>query len=243
MSSPELPCTSAACPNRLLRLLPPHSWQRLHSQLDWVDLPLGAVLYDSGAASTHVYFPTTAIVSLLCELADGGAVEIAVVGSEGVVGVALLLGGDAAPGRAVVHGKGRALRLPALALQQEFEQGGAPMHLLLRYIQTLIAQMAQTAVCNRHHSLEQQLCRLLLLSLDRLQGDELMMTQELIANRLGVRREGVTEAAGRLQKAGLIRYSRGHIRVLDRAALEAQVCECYGVVRRELERLLPDCSG
>jgi len=204
-----------------------------------VDLALGQVVYESGSATSDVYFPTTAIVSLLYVMEDGASGEIAVVGWEGIVGVSLFMGGESTPSRAVVQSAGHGLRLSARLLMQEFNRGGAVMHLLLRYTQALITQMAQTAVCNRHHSLDQQLCRWLLLSLDRLPSNELVMTQELIANMLGVRREGVTEAAGRLHKAGLIRYHRGHITVLDRGALEERTCECYAVVKREYDRLLP----
>ncbi len=226
--------------NRLLAVLPDDEWQRWQPQLEWVSLPLGQVLYESGRAMDHAYFPTSAIVSLLYVLEGGSSAEIAVVGREGVVGISLFMGGESTPSRAVVQSAGEGFRLRSGVLKTEFNRSGAVMHLLLRYTQALITQMAQTAVCNRHHSLEQQLCRWLLLSLDRLQGDELVMTQELIANMLGVRREGVTEAALKLQKRGLIRYARGHIRVLDRAGLEATTCECYEVVRKEYERLLPD---
>ena len=229
--------------NRLLQVLPPDVRARLEPHLQPVELPLGEVLYESGVKLAHVYFPTTAIVSLLYVLENGASAEIAVVGFEGIVGVALFMGGGSTPSRAVVQSRGWALRLSAEWLKDEFERGGPAMHLLLRYTQALITQMAQTAVCNRHHSLEQQLCRWLLLSLDRLEGLELVMTQELIANMLGVRREGVTEAAGKLQDRGIIRYRRGHIVVLDRPALEAQVCECYSVVRRETDRLLPASTG
>jgi len=203
-------------------------------------MPLGQVLYESGRTLSHVYFPTTAIVSLLYVMEDGASAEIAVVGNEGVVGISLFMGGESTPSRAVVQSAGHALRLKAHLIKQEFEQAGPAMHLLLRYTQALITQMAQTAVCNRHHSLDQQLCRWLLLSLDRLQGNELVMTQELIANMLGVRREGVTEGALKLQKLGLIRYSRGRITVLDRPGLENRTCECYAVVKKEYDRLLPD---
>jgi len=225
--------------NELLNVLPEDAWARIRPHLEALDMPLGAVLYESGVGLDHVYFPTTAIVSLLHVLADGASAEIAVVGRDGVVGVALFMGGRSTPSRAVVQSRGTALRLRGAVLKDEFERAGPVMHLLLRYTQALITQMAQTAVCNRHHSLEQQLCRWLLLSLDRLDGPELLMTQELIANMLGVRREGVTEAAGHLQQAGIIRYRRGHITVIDRAALEARACECYEVVRRETARLLP----
>ena len=225
--------------NRLLAALPDAEWQRWLPKLEAVPLPLGSVLYESGGTLSHVYFPTTAIVSLLYVMESGASAEIAVVGNEGLVGISLFMGGDSTPSRAVVQSAGQGYRLAAAAMQEEFDRAGAAMHLLLRYTQALITQMAQTAVCNRHHSLDQQLCRWLLLSLDRLQGNELKMTQELIANMLGVRREGVTEGATRLQQAGLIRYARGHITVLDRAGLEARTCECYAVVRKEYDRLLP----
>ena len=226
--------------NHLLAALPADEWQRWQPQLEWVDLPLGQVLYESGRVLSHVYFPTTAIVSLLYVMADGASAEIAVVGNEGVVGVSLFMGGESTPSRAVVQSAGQGWRLLARGMKEEFERAGPVMHLLLRYTQALITQMSQTAVCNRHHSLDQQLCRWLLLSLDRLAGNELVMTQELIANMLGVRREGVTEAALRLQRLGLIRYARGRIQVLDRPALEARSCECYAVVKKEYDRLLPD---
>ncbi|OYU93242.1 MAG: Crp/Fnr family transcriptional regulator [Burkholderiales bacterium PBB5] len=226
--------------NQLLSALPAPEWARWLPQLDPVDMPLGRVLYESGMAQTHVYFPTTAIVSLLYVMEDGASAEIAVVGREGMVGVSLFMGGETTPSRAVVQSAGQGFRLQARALKEEFNRVGPVMHLLLRYTQALITQMAQTAVCNRHHSLDQQLCRWLLLSLDRLQGNDLIMTQELIANMLGVRREGVTEAALKLQKAGLIRYARGHITALDRPGLEARSCECYAVVKKEYDRLLPD---
>jgi CRP-like cAMP-binding protein len=225
--------------NHLLAALPESEWQRWLPQLEPVDLPLGQVLYESGAALDHVYFPADAIVSLLYVMENGASAEIAVVGNEGLVGISLFMGGDTTPSRAVVQSAGHGFRLPAAAVKQEFDRAGPVMHLLLRYTQALITQMAQTAVCNRHHSLDQQLCRWLLLSLDRLQGHELLMTQELIANMLGVRREGVTAAATKLQQAGLIHYTRGHISVLDRAALEARACECYAVVKTEYDRLLP----
>ena len=226
--------------NRLLASLPDAEWQRWSPQLEWIDLPLGRVMYESGRPMSHVYFPTTAIVSLLYVMADGSSAEIAVVGNEGIVGISLFMGGESTPSRAVVQSAGQGYRLKAASMREEFDRAGAVMHLLLRYTQALITQMAQTAVCNRHHSLDQQLCRWLLLSLDRLEGSELVMTQELIANMLGVRREGVTEAALKLQKLGLIRYARGRIQVLDRAGLEARTCECYDVVRKEYARLLPD---
>jgi CRP-like cAMP-binding protein len=225
--------------NHLLAALPEAEWQRWAPQLEWVDMPLGQVMYESGRTLSHVYFPTTAIVSLLYVMEDGASAEIAVVGHEGVVGISLFMGGESTPSRAVVQSAGHGCRLPGQRVKDEFNRAGPVMHLLLRYTQALITQMAQTAVCNRHHSLDQQLCRWLLLSLDRLQGDELVMTQELIANMLGVRREGVTDAALKLQKQGLIRYARGHITVLDRPGLEARTCECYAVVKKEYDRLLP----
>ncbi len=225
--------------NQLLAALPAAEWQRWQPLLDWADMPLGQVMYESGCTLSHVYFPTTAIVSLLYVMEDGSSAEIAVAGSEGVVGISLFMGGESTTSRAVVQSAGEGWRLSARAVKQEFDRAGPVMHLLLRYTQALITQMAQTAVCNRHHSLDQQLCRWLLLSLDRLTGDDLVMTQELIANMLGVRREGVTEAALRLQRLGLIRYARGHISVLDRPGLEARTCECYAVVKKEYDRLLP----
>ena len=225
--------------NKLLDALSASERERLRPNLESVDLPLGDVVYESGRPLHHVYFPTDSIVSLLYVLESGASAEIAVVGNEGVVGISLFMGGESTPSRAVVQSAGRALRLPAKAMQLEFKRGGAMQHLLLRYTQTLITQMAQTAVCNRHHSVDQQLCRWLLLSIDRLAAPEIKMTQELIANMLGVRREGVTEAAGKLQKAGVISYRRGNIKVLDRPKLEHMSCECYEVVRRETDRLLP----
>lgn len=224
--------------NHLLAALPAEEWAQWVAQLEYVPLKLGQVLYESGRPQSHVYFPTTAIVSLLYVLEDGSSAEIAVVGYEGVVGVSLFMGGETTPSRAVVQSAGGAFRLRAAAIKIEFNRYGVGMHLLLRYTQALITQMAQTAVCNRHHLLEQQLCRWLLLSLDRIVGDELVMTQELIANMLGVRREGVTEAALKLQKLGLIDYARGHITVLDRPGLEQRSCECYAVVKQEYDRLL-----
>jgi CRP-like cAMP-binding protein len=225
--------------NDLLAALPQAEWQRWAPQLELVELPLGQVLYESGSKMSHVYFPTTAIVSLLYVMEDGASAEIAVVGREGIVGIALFMGGESTPSRALVQSAGKGYRLRASTIKEEFDRSSAVLHLLLRYTQALITQMAQTAVCNRHHSLDQQLCRWLLLSLDRLQGTELMMTQELIANMLGVRREGVTEAALKLQAAGLIVYARGHIKVLDRPGLEKRTCECYAVVKKEYDRLLP----
>jgi CRP-like cAMP-binding protein len=222
-----------------LAALPEREWQRWQAQLELVEKPLGQVLHESGNTLTHVYFPTTAIVSLLYVMENGASAEIAVVGHEGLVGISLFMGGESTPSRAVVQSAGWGFRLESQIIKHEFRRSGPVLHLLLRYTQALITQMAQTAVCNRHHSLDQQLCRWLLVSLDRLHGNELVMTQELIANMLGVRREGVAEAAHKLQTAGLIRYARGHITVLDRPGLEQRSCECYGVVRKEYDRLLP----
>jgi CRP-like cAMP-binding protein len=224
--------------NRLLAALPDEDYQRLLPDLELAALPLGWVVYEGDRRQDFVYFPTTAIVSLLYVMEDGASAEIAVVGGDGLVGIALFMGGETTPSRAVVQSAGHGYRLKASAFKREFVVGGSLQHLALRYTQALITQMAQTAVCNRHHRVEQQLCRWLLLSLDRLPGNELTMTQELIANMLGVRREGVTEAAGALQDLGLIRYKRGRILVLDRPGLEARVCECYAVVKREYDRLL-----
>jgi len=226
--------------NLLLAALPVAEWARWQPQLELVDLPLGKVLHESGAPMSYVYFPTDAIISLLYVLENGASAEIAVVGFEGVVGISILMGGGSTPSRAVVQSAGKGYRLRAEAMKGEFDRSGPVMHLMLRFIQSLITQMSQTAVCNRHHTLDQQLCRWLLLSLDRLHGDQLVMTQELIANMLGVRREGVTEAALNLQKANLIQYARGHITVLDRPGLERRTCECYEVVKKEYDRLLPD---
>ncbi|MDO9093744.1 MAG: Crp/Fnr family transcriptional regulator [Rubrivivax sp.] len=226
--------------NHLLAALPAEEWDRWLPLLEKVDMPLGQVLYESGRTLAHVYFPTTSIVSLLYVMENGSSAEIAVVGREGVVGISLFMGGESTPSRAVVQSAGEGYRLRAAVMKEEFNRSHPVMHLMLRYTQALITQMAQTAVCNRHHSLDQQLCRWLLLSLDRLDGDKLVMTQELIANMLGVRREGVTEAALKLQRHGLISYSRGHIAVLDRPGLEARTCECYAVVKKEYDRLLPD---
>jgi len=225
--------------NLLIAALSAVELKRIRRHLEPVDMPLGDVVYESGRLLDHVYFPTTCIVSLLYVLDNGASAEIAVVGYEGVVGISLFMGGETTPSRAVVQSAGSAFRLPSAVMKAEFTRGGSMQHLMLRYTQALITQMAQTAVCNRHHSVDQQLCRWLLLSIDRLSAPEITMTQELIANMLGVRREGVTEAAGKLQDAGVIRYRRGHIKVLDRARLEGMSCECYEVVRRETARLLP----
>src|SRR6266702_5204305 len=225
--------------NQLLAALPDPEWQRWQPQLERVEMPLGHVLYEAGATLSHVYFPTTAIVSLLYVMENGASAEIAVVGNEGIVGISLFMGGDSTSSRAVVQSAGLGLRLKAQIMKDDFNRAGPVLHLLLRYTQALITQMAQTAVCNRHHSLDQQLCRWLLLSLDRLSSNQLTMTQELIANMLGVRREGVTDAAGKLQRLGVIQYSRGKIVVLNRPRLESLCCECYDVVKRETDRLLP----
>lgn len=225
--------------NSLLASLPAAEWERWLPNLEPIELPLGKVIYEAGVTLTHIYFPTTAIVSLLYVMESGASAEIAIVGNEGLVGISLFMGGGSTPSRAVVQSAGQGFRLKAELMKVQFERGGPVMHLLLRYTQALITQMSQTAVCNRHHSLDQQLCRWLLLSMDRLEGDVLVMTQELISNMLGVRREGVTEAALKLQKAGLINYARGHITVLDRPGLEGRTCECYAVVKKEYDRLLP----
>ena len=229
--------------NQLLAALPEAEWERLLPQLEPLEMTLGTVLYESGSNLTHVYFPTTSIISLLYVMEDGASAEIAVVGHEGIVGISLFMGGGSTPSRAVVQSAGMGFRLKADMLMHEFNRSGPVMHLLLRYTQALITQMSLTAACNRRHALEQQLCRWLLLTLDRLPGNELLMTQELIASMLGVRREGVTEAAGRLQRAGIINYRRGHITVLEREGLNARVCECYDVVKREFDRLLPKLDG
>jgi CRP-like cAMP-binding protein len=225
--------------NHLLAAFPAPERERLFSQLQLVPMPLGMVLYESGDALRYVYFPTNCIVSLLYVLADGASAEISVVGNEGLIGIALFMGGETTPSRAIVQSAGFAYRLNGQALKAEFHRHGEVQLLLLRYTQALITQMAQTAVCNRHHSVDQQLCRWLLLSLDRLSSNKLVMTQELIANMLGVRREGVTEAAGKLDKLDIIRYARGRITVLNRPALEQRCCECYSVVKKETDRLLP----
>jgi len=225
--------------NHLLAALPADDYARLLPDLELTPMPLGMAVYESGGHLRHVYFPTTSIVSLLYVMESGASAEIAISGNEGLVGISLFMGGESTPSRAVVQSAGNGYRLKASVLKKEFALGGTLQYLALRYTQALITQMAQTAVCNRHHSLDQQLCRWLLLSLDRMETNDLVMTQELIANMLGVRREGVTEAAGHLQEAGLIQYSRGHIKVLDRAKLEKRVCECYAVVKKEFDRLLP----
>jgi CRP-like cAMP-binding protein len=237
--SKAMPISHKLEENQLLAALPPAEYERLRPHLESVTLPLGLVIFESGSKLRHLYFPSSGIVSLLYAMENGASTEIAVIGNEGVVGIALFMGGESTPSRAVVQSAGHGFRLKAAVLKTEFERGGPLQQLLLRYTQALIAQMTQTAVCNRHHTVDQQLCRWLLLSLDRLPSNKLAMTQELIANMLGVRREGVTEAAGHLQDAGLIQYSRGHITVLDRPKLEKRVCECYAVVRKEMERLLP----
>ena len=224
--------------NHILDALPKLERERLFPHLKLVPLPLGMVVYESGATLRHIYFPTNSIVSLLYVMQDGASAEIAVVGNEGVIGVSLFMGGETTPSRAIVQSAGYAYRLTGARLKLEFGRHGELLHILLRYTQSLLTQMSQTAVCNRHHTLDQQLCRWLLLSLDRLSGNRLEMTQELIANMLGVRREGVTEAAGKLQKLGAIRYVRGKITVLDRPLLERLSCECYSVVKRETDRLM-----
>jgi CRP-like cAMP-binding protein len=229
--------------NYLLAALSPTERAHLEPYLEAVDMPLGAVLYESGDVLRHVYFPIDSIVSLLYVMEDGASAEISVVGNDGLIGIALFMGGETTPSRAIVQSAGSAYRLNGKQLKEEFRRNGHLQELLLRYTQALITQMSQTAVCNRHHSVDQQLCRWLLLSLDRLSSNELTMTQELIANMLGVRREGVTEAAGRLQKLNVIRYARGKITVLDRPKLEVLCCECYAVVKQETDRLLPPSSG
>lgn len=234
-----MPQTTAMQQNHLLAALSDEVRERVLPHLEFVPMPLGKVLYESGDTLRHVYFPTDSIISLLYVMEDGASAEISVVGNEGVVGVALFMGGESTTSRAVVQSAGSAYRLPGQWIKDEFNRHGEMMGLLLRYTQSLITQMAQTAVCNRHHTIEQQLCRWLLLSLDRLPGNQLTMTQELIANMLGVRREGVTQAAGKLQRVGAINYSRGHITVLDRPYLEKLCCECYAVVKQESDRLLP----
>jgi len=225
--------------NHLLAALPADEYARLIPHLELVPMPLGHVLSESDIPMRHAYFPTTSIVSRLYELEDGASAEIAVVGNEGIVGVSLFMGGETSHRRVVVESAGHAYRLQRQVLKHEFSRGNAMMHILLRYTQAMLTQMAQTAVCNRHHSLDRQLCRWLLMRLDRLSSNELTITQDLIAKMLGVRREGVTEAAGHLHRAGFIEYHRGHITVLNRSGLEARVCECYAVVKKEFDRLLP----
>ncbi|SAL06449.1 Crp/FNR family transcriptional regulator [Caballeronia arationis] len=238
-----MPDTPLLNQNHLLSVLPETERARLAPHLVPIEMTLGDVVYESGDRQRFIYFPTTSIVSLLYVMEDGASAEIAIVGNEGLIGIALFMGGETTPSRAIVQSAGTAFQLEAQILKQEFIRGGPVQRLLLRYTQALITQMAQTAVCNRHHSIDQQLCRWLLLSMDRLPSNELKMTQELIANMLGVRRSGVTEAALKLQDAGLIRYGHGHIQVLDRPGLEKRVCECYRVVKREFDRLLPDLKA
>ncbi len=240
MASPNTPKLSPHSPkqNHLLDALPAEDYARLLPDLEVVEMPLGWSVYESGSHMGYVYFPTTCIISLLFVMESGASAEIAITGNEGLVGIALFMGGESTPSRAVVQSEGHGYRLKASILKREFALGGHLQHLALRYTQALITQMSQTAVCNRHHSVDQQLCRWLLLSMDRLPGNELRMTQELIANMLGVRREGVTEAAGHLQTSGLIHYSRGKITIVDRPGLEKRVCECYAVVKKEFDRLL-----
>ncbi len=229
--------------NHLLAALPATEFERLRSHLELVEMPLGEVLYESGGQLRYVYFPTTSIISLHYVMENGSSAEIAGVGNEGILGISLFMGGNTTPSRAVILTAGHAYRLKAQFMLEEFNRAGVMLHLLLRYTQALITQISQTAVCNRHHSLEQQLSRWLLLTLDRMPTNQLVMTQELVASMLGVRREGVTEAAGKLQHAGIISYRRGHITVLDRPGLEAHVCECYKVVKKEFDRLLSDVSN
>ncbi len=238
-----MPKNASLHQNHLLAALSDEVCQRVLPHLEEVTMPLGKVLYESGDTLRDIYFPNDSIISLLYVMEDGSSAEISVVGNEGVVGVALFMGGESTTSRAIVQSAGSAYRLPGQWIKEEFNRHGEMMHLLLRYTQSLITQMAQTAVCNRHHSIDQQLCRWLLLSLDRLPGNQLTMTQELIANMLGVRREGVTQAAGKLQRMGAINYSRGHITVLDRPYLEKLCCECYAVVKKESDRLLPYLQG
>ena len=225
--------------NHLLGALPADEWNRLYPRLELRPMPLGHILYEAGDTMRHAYFPTTSIISLLYVMEDGSSAEIAIVGNEGIVGISLFMGGETTPSRAIVQSAGLAYRVAGQYLKEEFFRAGPMQDLLLRYTQALITQMGQTAVCNRHHTVEQQLCRWLLMSLDRLPSNELTMTQELIANMLGVRREGVTESAGKLQRLGMIRYNRGHVVVVNRPALESHSCECYAVVKKEFDRLLP----
>src|SRR5687767_11344355 len=236
--SPPIASSHTPTQNHLLAALPQVEYERLLPHLELIPMKLGDVLYEPGVLLRHVYFPTTSIVSLLYVMENGASAEIAIVGNEGILGISLFMGGETTPSRAVVQSAGYGFRLKAQLLKDEFGRSGPMLRLLLRYTQALITQMAQTAVCNRHHTVDQQLCRWLLLSLDRLSSNQLTMTQELIANMLGVRREGVTEAAGKLQKLKVIRYRRGQITVLDRKSVEARVCECYAVVKREYDRLL-----
>jgi CRP-like cAMP-binding protein len=225
--------------NHLLEALPTADKLRIYPQLEAIQLPLGLVLYDDGRGQKYAYFPTAAVVSLQYLMTNGNAAETAAVGNEGMVGTSICMGADSTPGRAIVKRAGLAFRLKSQVIKEEFDRAGPLTHLLLRYTQALIAQTSQTAVCNRHHSIDQQVCRRLLVSLDHTQSGEVLMTQELMATILGIRREGVTEIAGRLQSAGLIRYARGHILVLDRRGLERRSCECYVVIKKEYERLLP----
>ncbi len=242
-AAPQKLTASNARINQLLAALPPSTLARWLPHLEMVDMPLGQVLYESSVAESYAYFPMTAIVSLLCVMENDDSAEIAMVGREGLVGISLFMGGNSTPSRAVVQSAGKGLRLSARFLKDEFDHPTSVLDLLLRYTQALITQIAQTAVCNRHHRLDQQLCRWLLLSLDRQTGNELVMTQDLIAKLLGVRREGVTVAAQKLQAAGLIRYWHGHITVLDRPGLERRTCECYAVVKKQYNRLLPDLTA
>src|SRR6476660_4809913 len=235
-----MPSAPSPNQNHLLAALPPAEFERLAKHLEPVAMPLGEILYEPGGQMQHAYFPTTAIVSLHYVMESGASAETAGVGNEGVLGISLFMGGDTTPSSAVVQTAGHGYRLPGRLLKEEFDRGGFMQRLLLRYTQALLTQMCQTAACNRHHSIEQQLCRWLLLTLDRLPSNELIMTQELVASMLGVRREGITQAAGNLQRAGFIRYRRGHIAVIERSGLEATACECYAVVKKELARLLSD---
>lgn len=238
----ETPPTHSPTENHLLAALSPETQAKVFPHLELVELPLGKILYEPGDTLRHVYFPTDSIVSLLYVMENGSSAEISVVGNDGLIGVSLFMGGESTPSRAVVRSSGYAYRLSGQRIKNEFNFHGDMLLLMLRYTQSLITQISQTSVCNRHHSIDQQLCRALLLSLDRLPSNKLKMTQELIANMLGVRREGVTDAAGKLQKLGVIEYSRGHITVLDRPALEKLSCECYAVVKKETDRLLPYMS-
>ena len=237
---PAMPSSNNPSQNHLLAALPTEEFERLVAHLELVPMPLGEILYEPGGQLQHAYFPTTAIVSLHYVMESGASAETAGVGNEGVVGISLFMGGDTTPSSAVVQTAGHAYRLASRLLKQEFDRAGLMQRLMLRYTQALITQMSQTAACNRHHSVEQQLCRWLLLTLDRVLSGELIMTQELVASALGVRRESITEAAGKLQNAGIIHYRRGHIAVIERSGLEAGTCECYAVVKKESGRLLPD---